>query len=543
VTYGSDDLDDADDTSDGFDDESRHPRQKWSSKMEFILACIGYAVGLGNVWRFPYLAYKSGGGAFMVPYLVMLLVCGVPLMYMELAVGQYTRRGPIQALERLCPFFKGAGFGTVVISFLLCTYYNVIIAWALFYLFSSFRAKLPWSHCNNTYNSIWCMDTNEDEEKFVVSDGEGDDAAADEYTYNSTQLGIESRYVNCTSVATSNWTIQTNGNDSSILKNLDENDSLRHLAYPRTPTEDFFLEGVLKISTGVDDPQAMRWELVLALFVAWILVYFSIWKSVKSSGKVVYFTALFPYVIMVVFLVSCLNLPGAKAGVWINAASQIFNSIGIGFGSLIAFASYNQYHNSILKDTLTVATVNAMTSVLAGVIVFATLGNLSYEQGKCIDDIVSDGPGLVFVVYPQALNKMPLPTLWAMLFFFMLLCLGLDSQFAMVEVVITSLTDAYGAWIKKWLKKHELLVLVVCCLSFLCGLPNVTEGGIYYFQLIDHYAASVSIMYLTFFEVIAVCWFYGAGRLARNCLEMTGHLPSLYFQFCWWFASPLLIAV
>jgi solute carrier family 6 GABA transporter-like protein 6/8/11/12/13 len=114
--------------------------------------------------------------------------------------------------------------------------------------------------------------------------------------------------------------------------------------------------------------------------------------------------------------------------VWISAASQNFNSIGIGFGSLIAFASYNQYQNSILKDTMTVATVNALTSVLAGIIVFATLGNLSHEQGKCIDDIVSDGPGLVFVVYPQALNKMPLPTLWASLFFFMLLCLGLDSQ-------------------------------------------------------------------------------------------------------------------
>ncbi len=69
------------------------------------------------------------------------------------------------------------------------------------------------------------------------------------------------------------------------------------------------------------------------------------------------------------------------------------------------------------------------------------------------------------------------------------------------------------------------------------------QGGIYYFQLIDHYAAAISIMYITFFEVIAVCWFYGAGRLARNCLEMTGRLPSLYFQICWWFASPLLIAV
>ena len=82
-------------------------RETWGSTVSFILACIGYAVGLGNIWRFPYLAYKSGGGAFLVPYFVMLILCGIPLLYMELAVGQYTRRGPIGALGKLCPILKG----------------------------------------------------------------------------------------------------------------------------------------------------------------------------------------------------------------------------------------------------------------------------------------------------------------------------------------------------------------------------------------------------------------------------------------------------
>ena len=82
-------------------------RETWGSTLSFILACIGYAVGLGNIWRFPYLAYKSGGGAFLIPYLVMLLLCGIPLLYMELAVGQYTRRGPIGALGKICPILKG----------------------------------------------------------------------------------------------------------------------------------------------------------------------------------------------------------------------------------------------------------------------------------------------------------------------------------------------------------------------------------------------------------------------------------------------------
>ena len=87
----------------------------------------------------------------------MLAACGVPLLFMELAVGQYTRlnhsfvfanshptphrRGPIGALGKLCPLLQGAGVGTVIISFLLCTYYNVILAWSLFYLAASFQVR------------------------------------------------------------------------------------------------------------------------------------------------------------------------------------------------------------------------------------------------------------------------------------------------------------------------------------------------------------------------------------------------------------------
>ena len=140
-----------------------------------------------------------------------------------------------------------------------------------------------------------------------------------------------------------------------------------------------------------------------------------------------------------------------------HAAAQNFNSIGIAFGSLIAFASYSRKDNNIVKDTLVVTLVNSGTSLIAGFIVFATLGNLSHQFNEPIDAIVADGsfllpllalwrrfqrhiilrnrstgPELVFVVYPQALLQMPFHSLWAVCFFFMLLCLGLDSQ---VEIV------------------------------------------------------------------------------------------------------------
>ena len=86
-----------------------------------------YAVGLGNIWRVPSNAYRSGGGAFLLPYVTMLAACGVPLLFMELAVGQYTRRGPIGALGQLCPLLQGAGLGTVIISFLLSSHCILLI--------------------------------------------------------------------------------------------------------------------------------------------------------------------------------------------------------------------------------------------------------------------------------------------------------------------------------------------------------------------------------------------------------------------------------
>uniref|UniRef100_A0A0C9R733 Transporter n=1 Tax=Fopius arisanus TaxID=64838 RepID=A0A0C9R733_9HYME len=106
-----DDMSTCDSYDDGVEEDSRDYRQPkrphWANKVQFVLACIGYSVGLGNVWRFPYLCYKSGGGVFLVPYFLILIVCGVPLLYMELAIGQFTRRGPIGALGQICPLFKG----------------------------------------------------------------------------------------------------------------------------------------------------------------------------------------------------------------------------------------------------------------------------------------------------------------------------------------------------------------------------------------------------------------------------------------------------
>ncbi|XP_033970608.1 sodium- and chloride-dependent GABA transporter 3-like [Trematomus bernacchii] len=87
-------------------------RGHWGSKVEFLLAVAGNIVGLGNVLRFPYLCYKNGGGAFLVPYLVFVVTCGVPLFLLETTIGQYTQEGGITCWRKLCPLAEGMLFGT-----------------------------------------------------------------------------------------------------------------------------------------------------------------------------------------------------------------------------------------------------------------------------------------------------------------------------------------------------------------------------------------------------------------------------------------------
>ncbi|NP_001161606.1 neurotransmitter transporter-like protein [Saccoglossus kowalevskii] len=476
-------------------------REQWAKKADFMLACIGYAVGLGNVWRFPYLAYKSGGGAFLIPYFIMLIFVGIPLLYMELALGQYIRLGPVGAFKKIAPFLKGTGVATVVMTYLLCTYYNVIMAWALFYLVASFVSPLPYGTCGNWWNTDKC------------------------FSYED-------------------------------LENLGENETQPNNSIP--PTQEYFDHRVLQISSGLEDFGSMVWELFLFLSIAWILVYLCIWKGIKLSGKIVYFTATFPYFVFVVLLIYACTLPGAVDGikyflqpdwemlldpaVWTAAAAQNFNSIGIGFGTLIAMSSYNKFNNNIFADVMTVSLINAGTSLLAAFTIFAILGYMAYVAGPgvTVDDVVTDGPGLVFVSVPTAFPEMPAGNLWSFLFFFMLCCLALDSQFAMTEVVITTIMDAYPTLVKKYLRRKELLVLIVVVIAFCVGLPTIFEGGMYWFQIMDWYTAVIAVIIIATFEVIAISYIYGAGRLSRNVKEMMGELPNIFFRVCWWVISPIL---
>uniref|UniRef100_A0A8B9RAZ2 Transporter n=1 Tax=Astyanax mexicanus TaxID=7994 RepID=A0A8B9RAZ2_ASTMX len=444
-------------------------RGHWASKTEFLLAVAGNVVGMGNVWRFPYLCYKNGGGVFLVPYVVFVVTCGIPLFLLETAMGQYTQEGGITCWRRICPLAEGIGYaGQLIQLYGMC--YMMILAWALFYLTFSFSSELPWASCNNPWNTDEC------------------NVAGRNLTLNGTQ------HSNSTSAATEFWEHR-----------------------------------VLSISNGIEETGKVHWEVLLCLTAVWIICYFCIWKGVKSTGKVVYFTATFPYVMLLVLLVRGLTLPGALEGVvfylypdpeklldpqvWMEACAQVFFSYSTCVGMLTVLGSYNTYNNNCYRDCFMLCLLNSCTSVVAGFAVFSVLGFMAHEHGKPIAEVAESGPGLAFIAYPQAVAMIPLPQLWAVCFFIMVILLCVDTQ------------------VKTQTHTYMLMFSMI-------GQSEKTKD----FNLNNdknYFVFGACLLFLSIFQSLTIGWVFGANRLCNIIQDMTGSYPNVVFRLCWKYLTPL----
>ncbi|KAH0510314.1 Sodium- and chloride-dependent transporter XTRP3 [Microtus ochrogaster] len=513
-------------------------RPQWGNPLQFVFACISYAVGLGNVWRFPYLCQMYGGGSFLVPYIIMLIVEGMPLLYLELAVGQRMRQGSIGAWRTISPYLSGVGIASVVVSFFLSMYYNVINAWGFWYLFHSFQDPLPWSVCPLNGN--------------------------------------------CT------------GYDEECEK--------------ATSTQYFWYRKTLNISPSIQENGGVQWEPALCLILAWLMVYLCILRGTESTGKVVYFTASMPYCVLIIYLIRGLTLHGATNGLmymftpkmeqlanpkaWINAATQIFFSLGLGFGSLIAFASYNEPSTNCQKHAIIVSIINSSTSIFASIVTFSIYGfKATFNYENCLNKVILlltnsfdledgfltasnleevkdylastypskynevfphirncsleselntavQGTGLAFIVYTEAIKNMEVSQLWSVLYFFMLLMLGMGSMLGNTAAILTPLTDSKV--ISSYLPKEAISGLV-CLINCAIGMVFTMESGNYWFDIFNDYAATLSLLLIVLVETIAVCYIYGLKRFENDLQTMAGRSLNWYWKAMWAFVSPLLI--
>nr|CAB3266315.1 sodium- and chloride-dependent GABA transporter 2 [Phallusia mammillata] len=491
-------------------DES-NKRDSWGSSRESFLVFLGYSVGIGNVWRFSYLAFVNGGGAFLIPYIMFAIFAGFPLYFLEVALGQYTKKSAIE-MWNIVPAMKGIGYGSIILCFYSSMYYIMVLAWSVLYLGHSFTlGDLKWSTCGNWWNTNSCL------------------------LYSSIS-------------ETHNNTILLNG---SLVGQSNVTEGVYAIS-------EFWQHYVLRKSTGIDDiGTTTNYPLLLSFFISWILVYGCCCKGASSAGKVVYVTATFPYIILTVLLVRGCTLPGAAEGVlfyiipnmtklaqaqvWVQAGSQVLYSYGICFAALVTFGSYNNYKTNCFRVCTQITFASSATSVYAGFSVFTVVGHLAYLQGKNVSDVIGHGPGLAFQTYPTAISLMPAPQVWGILFFLMLIMLGIDSQFTCVEAIISCTIDK---WPKTFAatKRKRLLTLAVCVILALIGLPLTTGCGIYLFELYNNYAVSgFSLLILAGLESITIGHVYGTDRLYANIKDMIGYRPNPYVKYCYKFIAPVLI--
>ncbi|KAL8558225.1 hypothetical protein ACOMHN_055475 [Nucella lapillus] len=500
-------------------DEEPQVRASWGRHLEFVVTCIGFAVGLGNVWRFPYLCYKNGGGAFLIPYVISLVFIGIPLFSLEVTFGQFASLGPL-SIWTINPLFKGLGYTMMALVSILTIYYNVVVAQAIFFFFASMQDPVPWTLCGQDWNTCYCRTGNEN-----LSDPDTLDPLR----------WFDSAGLNCTGV------------------NMTADDI-------KSSSEEYYENYVLERTSGIGEPGNVKWDMTLCNLAAWIIICVSLIKGVSSLGKTQYFFALFPYVILTILLVRGVTLEGSSDGihfyldpnitklsessVWLDAASQIFFSLSTSTGSLTAMASYTKFANNSLRDSIVIPIINCLTSFYAGFAIFSILGFMAYSKGVDVSKVTTSGTGLVFKAYPEALSRMPVTQLWSILFFFMMVCLGMGTQIPSAETLLTALQDEYAFLRGRW--RSVIFRVSMCALGFLLGLPQTTQGGIWILDLLDTFVA-FPLLLVGFFEFVAIVWVYGFGRITEDVMMMMGDSPITrklyygYFSWTWLVVGPGLI--
>lgn len=397
----------------------------------------------------------------------------------------------------------------VITNTMIGIYYNVIVSWTIFYFFASMTSRLPWEDCGNPWNTVYCV-------------------APDEMKN-----------------MTGNFTIV-------------RNETIIARSEIKTPSEEYFYNKVLQMSDGIEDSGEIVWQLALCLLLAWIIVFAVLIKGISSLGKVVYFSTIFPYVLLTILLIRGVTLEGASEGIlfylkpdfqklanaraWSDAATQIFFSLSVCTGGLMVMASYNPFKNNCLRDSILVPIINCATSFYAGFVIFSVLGFMAHKKGVSVGDVAANGPGLVFVVYPEGLTTMPLPPLWSVLFFLMMMTLGFSSEFSIIECFFSSFIDEFPV-IRNSRRNCIIFRAAGCALFYLIGLSMVTKSGFYVFNLFDSFIGGFPLLIVGFFECVAILYVYGYSNYAEDIELMLGRKPGIYFRVTWCVISPVILMV
>jgi len=444
--------------------------------IDYLLGLIGYAIGIGNVWRFPYLVGKYGGGAFVFAYLVCLFFVAAPLYLMELILGQATQKSTIMCYNMIRPRWRSLGWGQAIMLFFVISYYNVLLAYTMNYIYYSLQDPLPWTV-------------------------------------------LPEALTNLTSPASFFWR-------SNVLNKYDP------LGVVDNHTTDVKEHLIGQPLGGVQG------NLAGGLFVVWLIVFFALAFGKDVLAKVTYVTVVGPVVLMVIMVFQTTQMEGAGEGIkfyigkfegkqlanldlWATACGLILFSLSPGCGTAITMSSYVKPKEDVFRTCLIVMLANSAFSIFSGFAIFSVLGNLASTTGQTMEEIAStSGTGLAFIAIAQGITSFgSSANVMAVLFFIMLLTLGLDSTFAWAETFICYVEDmlvARGKPLPKW-----QIVLGVCVMFFLAGLPYCTRMGNELLDVVDRFVASYYLLFGCFLEAVMVFLDVGFDRIQAALLSAT----------------------
>jgi NSS family neurotransmitter:Na+ symporter len=435
----------------------------WPSRISFVLAAIGSAIGLGNVWRFPYVCYENGGGAFLIAYLVALFTAGIPLMLLEMGLGHKMEAGAPIAFRGTGKGKEWLGWLAVGVGFMIVSYYTVIMAWSLNYFKYSF-------------NLAWGKDT-----------------------------------------------------------------------------QAFFFNEFLNRSDNLRDVFSFNGPVLAGLAISWALIILCIWKGAQTVGKVVYLTVPLPWICLVIFVIKGLTLPGAEQGiayyltpdfaaltktkVWLAAYTQVFFSLSVGFGVMIAYASFLPRKSDIVNNAFIVSLANCGTSFLGGFAVFGTLGYYAQQMGVEVKDVVSSGIGLAFITYPSIINHLGrAAAFFGAVFFIMLLTLAIDSAFSLVEAAAAGFMDKFNA-------RRLRVNFGVAIAALLAGLIFTTNAGIDWLDIVDHFMNSFGLAVVGMLECIVIGYFYGTKNIREYVNSKSEFSIGKWWDVMIMFVTPVVLAI
>ncbi len=359
-------------------------RSSWKSNLGFLLAAIGSAIGLGNIWRFSYMAHQYGGGAFLIPYLVALVVAGLPIMLLEYGLGHHEKASSPLSLVRVDQRFEWLGWWMPVVAmFGIMLYYSVIIGWCVNYLLYSF-------------NLAWGADPQAFFFKEFLQLSAGP----------ATLGGIRVPVLFTTMLVwLSCWLICYR--------------DIRH---------------------GIEKASLIFMPLLFLLtivIVAWTL-------TLDGAADAIFNHYLHADWSKINLFAADPAVRRAAGSVWAAAFGQFFFTLSLGFGIMITYASYLPKKTDISKNAFITCVVNCGYSLFAGLAVFGIVGFMAKSQGVPFEQAIKGGPQLAFVVYPKAISLLPsLNSLFGILFFLMLVIAGLTSGVSLIEAFTCAITDKF----------------------------------------------------------------------------------------------------